>query len=113
MRANNRPTPFADLFATLHSPASPRYNLAGPIYPIFEAALQLGANAKRYTYREAIAHGARFRPLVFSSGGTLHKEFFEYLKAMIQDPQVRSNLCTDVSIALVRARAELLSARAR
>ena len=78
-----------------------------------EAALQLGADAKRYTYREAIAQGARFRPLVISSGGTLHKEFYEYLKAMIPDPQVRSNLCTDVSIALVRARAELLSARAR
>ena len=78
-----------------------------------EAALQLGADAKRYTYREAIAQGARFQPLVISSGGTLHKEFYKYMKAMIPDPQVRSNLCTDVSIALVRARAELLSARAR
>ena len=78
-----------------------------------EAALQLGADAKRYTYREAIAQGAKFRPLVISSGGTLHKEFYKYLKAMIPDPQVRSNLCTDVSIALVRARAELMSARAR
>jgi hypothetical protein len=78
-----------------------------------EAALQLGADAKRRTYLEAIAQGARFRPLVISSVGTLHKEFYEYLKAMIPDPKVRSNLCTDVSIALVRARAELLSARAR
>jgi hypothetical protein len=78
-----------------------------------EAALQLGVETKLRTYREAIGQGARLLPLVISSGGTLHKKFYEYLKAMIPDPQVRSNLCTDVSIALVRARAEMLSVLAR
>jgi hypothetical protein len=48
-----------------------------------EAALQLGVESKRRTYHEAIARGATFRPLVISSGGTLHKEFYEYLKAMV------------------------------
>jgi hypothetical protein len=74
-----------------------------------EAALQLGVESKFRTYREAIAQGARLFPLVISSGGTIHKKFYEYLKAMIPDPQARSNLCTDISIALVRTRAELLS----
>ena len=78
-----------------------------------EAALQLGVESKLRTYHEAIGQGARLLPLVISSGGTLHKQFYEYLKAMIPGPQARSNLCTDVSIALVRARAELLSIRAR
>ena len=78
-----------------------------------EAALQLGVDTKHRTYQEAMGQGAKLLPLVISSGGTLHKKFYEYLKAMIPDPQARSNLCTDVSIALVRARAELLSARAR
>jgi hypothetical protein len=78
-----------------------------------EAALQLGVETKLRTYREAIGQGAKLLPLVISSGGTLHKKFYEYLKAMLPNPQARSNLCTDVSIALVRARAELLLARAR
>ena len=65
------------------------------------------------TYRDAIGQGVRLLPLVISSGGTLHKTFYEYLKAMIPDQQARRGLCTDVSIALVRARAELLMARAQ
>ena len=77
-----------------------------------EAALQIGVDNKIRTYREAISQGVRLQPLVISSGGTMHKNFYHYLKAMIPDQQARRSLCTDVSIALVRARAELLMARA-
>ena len=77
-----------------------------------EAALQVGVDDKFRTYGDAIGQGVRLRPLVISSGGTLHKKFYQYIKAMIPDQQARRGLCTDVSIALVRARAELLMARA-
>ena len=77
-----------------------------------EAALQIGVDNKFRTYREAIIQGVRLQPLVISSGGTMHKNFYHYLKAMIPDQQARRSLCTDMSIALVRARAELLMARA-
>ena len=77
-----------------------------------EAALQIGVDDKIRTYGDAIGQGVRLLPLVISSGGTLHKKFYQYLKAMIPDQQARRGLCTDVSIALVRARAELLMARA-
>ena len=77
-----------------------------------EAALQIGVDNKLRTYRDAIIQGVRLQPLVISSGGTMHKNFYHYLKAMIPDQQARRSLCTDMSIALVRARAELLMARA-
>jgi hypothetical protein len=77
-----------------------------------EAALQIEVDNKIRTYGDAIGQGVRLLPLVISSGGTLHKKFYEYLKAMIPDQQARRGLCMDASIALVRARAELLMARA-
>jgi hypothetical protein len=76
-----------------------------------EAAIQIGVDDNIRTYGDAIGQGVRLRPLVISSGGTLHKKFYVYLKAMIPDQQARRGLCTDVSIALVRARAELFMVR--
>jgi hypothetical protein len=43
----------------------------------------------------------RLLPLVISSGGTIHKKFYEYLKAMIPDQQARralSELGADLNI---------------
>jgi hypothetical protein len=53
-----------------------------------------------------------------SPGGTGPRDFngcaiaSTDFKAMLPDPQTRSGLCTDVFIALVRSRAELLMTRA-
>ena len=77
-----------------------------------EAALQIGVDDKIRTYGDAIGQGVRLLPLVTSSGGTLPKKFYQYLKAMIPDQQARRGLGTGVSIALVRARVELVMARA-
>ena len=74
--------------------------------------IKIGVDNKLRTYRDAMDQGVRLQPLVISSGGTMHKNFYHYLKAMIPDQQARRSLCTDMSIALVRARAELLMARA-
>ena len=44
-------------------------------------------------------------PVVLSTGGTLHKEFFQLLKDLVPDAGARDALLINISIALVRARA--------
>ena len=45
-------------------------------------------------------------PVVLSTGGTLHKEFFQLLKDLVPDAGARDALLINISIALVRARAK-------
>ena len=41
-----------------------------------------------------------------SSGGTLHQQAYGFFKELIRNPEKRSNVLMDISIALVRGRAQ-------
>ena len=72
-----------------------------------QAALQVGYDGKMRSYREAIAAGVKVTPLIISTGCTLHNEFRKALKAIIPDGLLRSGVLTDISIYMVRGRAQL------
>ena len=72
-----------------------------------QAALQLGATYKDRKYAAAKAAGIKITPLLISTGGTLHKTTFKFLKKTFPDDTLREKVLTDISVALARGRANL------
>ena len=69
------------------------------------AALEVPANEKRNHYATYQPYHPVF-PLVIASGGTLHAEARAFLKEMFPDATTRHQICTDISIGLVRGRTQ-------
>ena len=83
----------------------PLYNQRG--WAQIAASLEFAAQETRNHYTAmAVAPPQPVMPLVISSGGTLHQLTYGFLKELIPNPEKRSNVLMDISIALVRGRAQ-------
>jgi len=71
------------------------------------AALEVGVRQKKQTYAYAATQGKKVTPLLLSTGGTLHKTTYHFLKKIIPDSSQRRWLQTDIAIILARARAQI------
>ena len=87
--------------------------LAGVTDPIticrkeIQAALQIGVAYKNRKYATANAAGRTVTALLISTGGTLHKTTYKFLKKTFPERNLRDKLLTDISVALARGRANL------
>lgn len=70
------------------------------------AALEVAAQATRNHYAPLDAPQPVV-PIVISSGGTLHREAYQCLRDLLPGSEERRRLIVDISIALVRARANV------
>ena len=73
-------------------------------YTFIENALSKGVHDKNHHYTRVNATFP-ITPLVMSSGGTLHKDFYLFLKETQHLGIMRRSILIDMSLALVRARA--------
>jgi hypothetical protein len=58
-------------------------------------------------YAQAKIDGIVVTPLVFSSGGTMHKIMYKIVKKTFPDSNQRSWLLLDIAVCLLRARAQI------
>jgi len=72
-----------------------------------QAALQVGYDQKMRKYAQAKKDGIVVTPLVFSSGGTMHKIMYKIVKKTFPDSNQRSWLLLDIAVCLLRARAQI------
>ena len=72
-----------------------------------QAALQVGYDQKIRKYAQAKKYGIVVTPLVFSSGGTMHKIMYKIVKKTFPDSNQRSWLLLDIAVCLLRARAQI------
>ena len=83
----------------------PLYNQKG--WAQIAASLEFKAQETRNHYTAMVpAPPQPVMPLVMSSGGTLHQQAYGFFKELIRNPEKRSNVLMDISIALVRGRAQ-------
>ena len=85
-------------------------NLSDPIkikQRELQAALEIGVRSKKLIYQHAANEGITVTPLLISTGGTLHKTTYQFLKKLIPDSDQRRWLLTDIAIILARARAQI------
>ena len=69
------------------------------------SSLEVAVDRKRLHYA-ALQPPVAVTALAISSGGTLHKDFKAFIKAMDLPPSARLQLIYSISLALVRARAD-------
>ena len=87
-------------------------NITDPIKQqrkILQAALEVGVKQKANTYALHTAAGTNVTALLISTGGTLHSNFYKFIKKTFPDDTVRCNVLTDIAIGLIRARTNLYS----
>lgn len=72
-----------------------------------QAALEVGVAQKKRNYEEAAAMGIKVTALLISTGGTMHKTFYRFIRKLFSDSTLRSRVLTDISVALARGRANL------
>ena len=72
-----------------------------------QAALQIGVAYKTRKYATANAAGRTVTALLISTGGTLHKTTYKFLKKTFPERNLRDKLLTDISVALARGQANL------
>ena len=72
-----------------------------------QAALQVGYDKKMSKYARARRDGIIVTPLIFSSGGTMHKIMYKNVKKIFPDSNQRRWLLLDFAVCLLRARAQI------
>ena len=82
--------------------AAPSPTIARQTWTVINDALQRTTNEAARSYGPGAAR-VSVTPLVISSGGTLHRTFFQLLKTRISG-SVRPRVLTDISITLLQAR---------
>ena len=83
-----------------------------PVWKQIEATLEVAARHKRNHYAQ-LQPTQMVLPIVITSGGTLHKDAHQLLKDLFPTPESRTQVCIDISLALVRGRAAAYSLEPR